>query len=111
MTFPSDEQPPSLPTHLIIVCCHAIYLGPSGTDASKSKPSRDEKNWLIEPFQQGETDTYIAHVEAGVKELAKDPTAMLVFSGGATKRDQTSKTEGDGYFVSFAFTWNMKLSI
>ncbi|KAI1608947.1 hypothetical protein EDD37DRAFT_132812 [Exophiala viscosa] len=77
-----------LPTHLIIVCCHAIYIGPD---------SFNESDWLIEPFQKGETDTYIAHVEAGVKELAKDENALLVFSGGATKRDRTEKTEGEGY--------------
>ncbi|KAK4946632.1 hypothetical protein LTR10_014484 [Elasticomyces elasticus] len=77
-----------LPTHLIIVCCHAIYLGPD---------SSDESNWLIEPFQKGETDTYIGHIEAGVRELSKDENALLVFSGGATKQDRTDKSEGEGY--------------
>ncbi|KIW10905.1 hypothetical protein PV08_10204 [Exophiala spinifera] len=110
MTSPADATgASSLPTHLIIVCCHAIYLGSSGglpgsgagseSDVvTRARASRDEKNWLIEPFQQGETDTYIAHVEAGVRALAQDPNALLVFSGGATKRDRTDKTEGDGYF-------------
>ncbi|KIV81773.1 hypothetical protein PV11_03933 [Exophiala sideris] len=77
-----------LPTHLIIVCCHAIYLGPD---------SSVESNWLIEPFQRGETDTYIAHIEAGVRQLSKDENALLVFSGGATKKDRTDKSEGEAY--------------
>ncbi|KIW74813.1 hypothetical protein Z517_11583 [Fonsecaea pedrosoi CBS 271.37] len=82
-----------VPTHLIVVCCHAIYLGPGPDSASE-----DESNWLIEPFQSGETGTYIKHVEAGVKELAKDwENAILVFSGAATKPDKTPITEGDGY--------------
>lgn len=79
------------PTHLIIVCCHAIYLGP---DCS------DESNWLIEPFQSGETGTFTAHIEAGVRELARDNDALLVFSGGATKREKTDITEGESYLVS-----------
>ena len=78
------------PSHLIVVCCHAIYVGPD---------IADESNWLIEPFQTGETGTFIKHVEAGVRELARDANALLVFSGGATKRGQTEKGEGDGYLV------------
>ncbi|OAL26280.1 hypothetical protein AYO20_10157 [Fonsecaea nubica] len=82
-----------VPTHLIVVCCHAIYLG-AGPDSA----SEDESNWLIEPFQSGETSTYIKHVEAGVKELARDQeNAILVLSGAATKPDKTPITEGDGY--------------
>ncbi|EXJ89734.1 hypothetical protein A1O3_02801 [Capronia epimyces CBS 606.96] len=75
-------------SHLIIVCCHAIYLGPD---------SADEANWLIEPFQTGETATYVAHIEAGVRELAADPRAVLVFSGAATKPGRTRKSEGESY--------------
>ncbi|KIX01057.1 uncharacterized protein Z518_10123 [Rhinocladiella mackenziei CBS 650.93] len=78
----------TIATHLIIVCCHAIYLGPD---------SSDESNWLIEPFQKGETGTYSAHVEAGVRELAADESALLVFSGGPTKKQRTDQSEGDGY--------------
>ncbi|EXJ67222.1 uncharacterized protein A1O5_09869 [Cladophialophora psammophila CBS 110553] len=82
-----------VPSHLIVVCCHAIYLGP-GTDSA----SQDESNWLIEPFQAGETDTYIRHIEAGVKELARSrEDAILIFSGAATKLDKTQTTEGEGY--------------
>ncbi|KAK5454265.1 hypothetical protein LTS15_006265 [Exophiala xenobiotica] len=79
------------PNHLIIVCCHAIYTGGS---------AEDESNWLIEPFQRGETPTYIAHIEAGVRELSRDKEhAILVFSGGATKRDRTDRNEGEGYLA------------
>ena len=89
--------PPSFPpTHLIIVCCHAIYL------PSQPGGCTDEANWLIEQFQTGETETYIRHVEAGVRELARDPdNAILVFSGGATKPSRTERGEAEGYLVSF----------
>ncbi|KAK5043641.1 hypothetical protein LTR84_011355 [Exophiala bonariae] len=94
--------------HLIVVCCHAIYLG-SGSSSTSAKPasnesaafvelpSDNEANWLIEPFQKGETATYISHIKAGVEALAADEHAILVFSGGATKPQLTDKTEGDGY--------------
>lgn len=98
--------------HLIIVCCHAIYLGPHSPSSSITEnwttiaapqpsglPSSNEANWLIEPFQKGETATYVGHVEAGVRALAADEHAILVFSGGATKPGKTAKTEGDGYLV------------
>lgn len=85
---------PTSPAHLIIVCCHAIYNGGIGG-------SVNEANWLIEPFQAGETPTYIKHVEAGVNALAEDrENAILVFSGGATKGERTWMTEAKGYLVS-----------
>jgi hypothetical protein len=36
---------------------------------------------LIEPFQRGETPTFTAHVQAGLRALAEDPNGLLVFSG------------------------------
>jgi hypothetical protein len=87
----------STPTHLIIVCCHAIYLGGKGGHTN-------EANWLIEPFQTGETETYTRHIEAGVRRLAEDvENSILVFSGGATKLSRTLVAEGEGYLVSLSF--------
>ncbi|KAI9040732.1 DUF218 domain protein [Aspergillus affinis] len=77
-------------THLIIVCCHAIYLGGSTKGIS-------EDEWLIEPFQKGETPTFTSHVKAGLRAAAEDPESLLVFSGGATKRALTDLAEGDSY--------------
>ncbi|KAL4974051.1 hypothetical protein BDW66DRAFT_168104 [Aspergillus desertorum] len=78
------------PNHLIIVCCHAIYVG------GPSK-GRLEEDWLIESFQRGETPTFKEHVKAGLRLLAGDEGALLVFSGGATKRPATELTEGQSY--------------
>lgn len=36
---------------------------------------------LIEPFQKGETDTFMKHAEAAVELLVDSPGALLVFLG------------------------------
>ncbi|KAJ4390428.1 hypothetical protein N0V85_007233, partial [Neurospora sp. IMI 360204] len=65
---------PPPPNHLIIVCGHAIWLGGPAN-------GWDESEWLIEPYKKGETPTFIAHIKAGLEELAKDDRAVLMFSG------------------------------
>lgn len=106
--------------HLIVVCCHAIYQGPSSPSKAANPtsnelaapvglPSDNEANWLIEPFQKGETATYIEHIKAGVVALAADEHAILVFSGGATKPQITNKTEGDGYLVSVPYEMGLQV--
>jgi hypothetical protein len=42
---------------------------------------------LVEPFQKGETTTFMEHVKAGLEALAEDPSALLVFSGYVTALD------------------------
>ncbi|KAG6353591.1 hypothetical protein INS49_005553 [Diaporthe citri] len=67
-------QPPS---HLILVCGHAIWAGgPSN--------GQDESEWIIQGWKKGETPTYTAHIKAGLKILGEDDRAMLIFSGGPT---------------------------
>lgn len=36
---------------------------------------------LIEPFQSGETLTFINHIKAGLRLIADDPNGILVLSG------------------------------
>lgn len=58
------------------MCCHGTWLG-GGTGGG------DEAEWLIAPFQRGETDTFTQHARAGVRVLADDESdgSVLVFSG------------------------------
>lgn len=46
------------------------------------KPALIAKSYrLIEPFQKGETPTFIEHVKAGLDALVQRPDSLLVFSG------------------------------
>lgn len=83
------ESGTSSPTHLIIVCCHAIYLGGPTNGASDSE-------WLLAPFQKDEAPTFVAHARAGMEVLISDPAALLFFSGSQTRRE-VDRSEAQGY--------------
>lgn len=38
---------------------------------------------VIEPFQKGETATFVKHIQAGLQLLQEQPDSLLVFSGWA----------------------------
>jgi hypothetical protein len=85
ITLPS----PLKPKHLILVCCHAIYLsGPSN--------GISEDEWLLASFQSGETPTFAAHIQAGLRLVSSEPSSLLIFSGSKT-RSETQKSEAQSY--------------
>jgi hypothetical protein len=61
-------------TELILVCCHGIWLGGPSL-------GMNEEEWLIAPFQRGETPTFVEHLKAGLNCLIASPNAVLIFSG------------------------------
>lgn len=87
---------------LIIVPGHAVYL------SSNFRAAREEANWILEPFQllEGEAKAFIKHMEIGVREVAANPEALLIFSGGKTRREAGAMSEASSYWqVSRAFEW------
>lgn len=82
-------------TELVIVCCHATYVG-DGSDTG-------EDEWVLQDFQRSnpgtgkpsEHETFISHILAGALMVEKRPRAMLMFSGGMT--GNSTFTEAEGY--------------
>ncbi|KAI9833605.1 MAG: hypothetical protein M1819_003558 [Sarea resinae] len=55
---------------------------------------------FIEPFQKGETPTFIEHAKAGLRTLSEDAgNALLIFSGGPTKASLTPLSEAQSYLA------------
>jgi hypothetical protein len=73
--------------HLILVCCHAIYL---------SGPSHVDSSWLLAPFQTSESATFTSHAHAGLILLSQNPQSLLVFSGSKTNPG-IDKSEAQSY--------------
>lgn len=98
--------------HLIIVCCHAVYLPDAEDHDFPVHSPHDERNWLLAPFQKsdpktgkpGEQSTFIAHAQAGLSALTVSPDNadleknLLIFSGGATKRPTSTMSEARSYY-------------
>jgi hypothetical protein len=61
-------------TQLIIVCCHGIWVGGPSLGV-------EEAEWLIAPFQHGETPTFADHIKAGLRLLSSTLSSLLIFSG------------------------------
>lgn len=79
--------------HLIILPCHSVWSpGPSNGE------SRDE--WSLAPFQFEGNDhlCFVDHVKKSLDELKKDENALLIISGGQTKKASGPKSEAYSYY-------------
>ncbi|ORY83824.1 hypothetical protein BCR37DRAFT_378835 [Protomyces lactucae-debilis] len=76
-------------THLIVLAGHAIWLG--------GQSYLQDKDWILEPYQHGQTALFAAHIVRGAELLAQDASALLVFSGGETRAGAGSRTEAQSY--------------
>ncbi|MGD0260375.1 MAG: hypothetical protein ABSD29_11195 [Verrucomicrobiota bacterium] len=91
---------------LILVAGHAVYIG------TESRTASGDKAWVLRDFQKGEPPRYIAQIRFGVELAAADSKALLVFSGGQTRLDARSRSEGQSYWlVAEQFGWWQKAGV
>lgn len=79
--------------HLIIVAGHAIWLG-----GNKYKKDID---WILEPHQANQTETFVAHIREGAKLAKQSPRSLLIFSGGETRYAAGARSESQSYTALF----------
>lgn len=89
---------------LVLVAGHAPFLETTG--AVPDHPESDA-GWALQSFQRGEPPLYIEHVRQGVALRAANPEALLVFSGGFTRREAGLRwSEADTYLaIAKHFGW------
>ncbi|OEL35629.1 hypothetical protein BAE44_0003348 [Dichanthelium oligosanthes] len=101
--------------NLVMVAGHSIY-----TSANCGKTDRED-SWFLEPYQKhpGQAATFLAHIREGVDIAGKDDGALLLFSGGETRKDAGPRSEAQsywaiaeskGWFGEFWTTWAFLLS-
>lgn len=93
--------------HLIVVAGHSVTVSGHLEDAGI-----DEKDWFLLSYQQhhGLPQAVLAHIRSGIQLAQDDPSALLIFSGGATRAQTGPDTEGASYYrVADAMDlWNNK---
>ena len=84
---------------------HVVITYSASSKASEVHPC---VIYPITPIAQvvGQTDSFLEHIRLGVEAASKDPVAMLLFSGGKTRRAAGPRAEGESYWlVAEAQTW------
>ena len=54
----------------------------------------------------GQAHSFIEHIQEGIGQAERDPTALLLFSGGQTRKAAGPRSEAEGYWlVAEAASW------
>jgi len=81
--------------HLVMVAGHSVTISGHLNDANM-----DEADWFLLDYQKGQglPQAIHAHIAAGIEEARKDPTSLLIFSGGETRAISGPQTEAQAYY-------------
>ena len=91
----SEDYPfPSL-KNLVMVAGHSIY-----TSSSCGKIDKED-SWILESYQKnpGQAATFVTHIQEGIEIAARDDSALLLFSGGETRKDAGPRSEAQSYWA------------
>ncbi|GLT58443.1 hypothetical protein SLA2020_313340 [Shorea laevis] len=89
-----NDNPYAKLKDLVMVAGHSVY-------ASSSCGKVDEEDsWFLMPYQKhsGQAATFLAHIREGIDIVAKDDEALLLFSGGETRKDAGPRSEAQSYW-------------
>lgn len=91
----SDNYPFAKLQNLVMVAGHSVY-----TSSSCGKVDKED-SWFLESYQKhpGQAATFLAHIEEGIEATAKDDGALLLFSGGETRKDAGPRSEAQSYWT------------
>jgi hypothetical protein len=80
--------------NLVMVAGHSVY-----TSSSCGKVDKED-SWFLESYQKnpGQAATFVRHIQEGVDIAAKDDAALLMFSGGETRKDAGPRSEAQSYW-------------
>lgn len=78
-----------------MVAGHSVY-----TSSNFGKLDKED-SWFLEAYQKnpGQAATFLAHIQEGIKIAAKDNAALLLFSGGETRKDAGPRSEAQSYWA------------
>lgn len=91
----SDTYPFAKLHNLVMVAGHSVYTSSSCAKVDK------EDSWFLESYQKnpGQAATFVAHIKEGVEIAAKDDEALLLFSGGETRKEAGPRSEAQSYWM------------
>ncbi|XP_065880671.1 uncharacterized protein C57A10.07 isoform X2 [Euphorbia lathyris] len=81
--------------NLVMVAGHSVY---TSSDCGKVDK---EDSWFLESYQRhpGQAATFVTHIQEGVDVAAKDSKALLLFSGGETRKNAGPRSEAQSYWT------------
>ncbi|KAF3584877.1 hypothetical protein F2Q69_00027257 [Brassica cretica] len=91
----NDVYPFANLKNLVMVAGHSVY-----TSSNCGKMDKEE-SWFLESYQKhpGQAATFLSHIEEGVEAAGKDDEALLLFSGGETRKEAGPRSEAQSYWA------------
>ncbi|KAF9620862.1 hypothetical protein IFM89_015103 [Coptis chinensis] len=70
------------------------------TSSSCGKVDKED-SWFLESYQKhpGQATTFLRHIKEGVDIVSKDKEALVLFSGGETRKDAGPRSEAQSYWA------------
>ncbi|KAE8724191.1 pleckstrin-like proteiny domain-containing family A member 8-like [Hibiscus syriacus] len=90
-----DNYPFAKLKNLVMVAGHSVYTSNSCEKVDK------EDSWFLESYQKnpGQAATFVAHIKEGIESTSQDDEALLLFSGGETRKDAGPRSEAQSYWT------------